>query len=204
MDAEYHIQICRHAVGDKFTAEHLSVITNANIRQDGMFTGLLGHPEYHYDGGNLSYGENYLISQKKLVFDYLSDLSDATKALRAMGRYFHCLQDFYAHSNYVELWINSFGSSPIEPKNPAIMKNGDLFVCRTYYPLEAITYFRTFRPFASKRLPDDSHVNMNLDDPSRGELFPIAMDAAIKRTKSEFLNIKEQLTQAQIKLFTGK
>ena len=203
MDARYHVQICHEGLSNKFSKESLATIIRANLRQDGIFTGILGHPEYHFDGPKIEQSYLYLISQMKLILENLEKTSNVNIALQAFGKYLHCVQDFYAHSNYVSLWTEQYGTEAIDGNKQELLNSDEIICGKVYYPLEAITYFEIFRPFARKILPQDSHANMNLDNPSRGVLFLLAMEAATQRTSVELLKIESQLSPKQKQLFKG-
>jgi|APSaa5957512622_1039677.scaffolds.fasta_scaffold84786_2 hypothetical protein len=208
----YHKAITLKALNDRVTPYAARVIVRANQGQDGL-VGLLRHPEYHFNN-TLSVGLDYLEQQREVIFQVLNHTiadPDTTPliAWKALGRLFHAIQDFYAHSNYVRLWVDLFAKetpqSPdqIDPVVEEIMTHPDLGTGKVYF-LEQISYPLFFiRPFSWRFLPHDAHLHMNLDHPGRGPLFAYAFTAARKRTKYEFERILKRLSPDQQMLFCG-
>ena len=60
MELIYHSEICQKAIGTHFSEKTLEIIIAANHKQDGLFTGLVGHPEYHFDDNNINFLEKNL------------------------------------------------------------------------------------------------------------------------------------------------
>ena len=85
-------------------------------------------------------------------------------AWAAFGRLTHTAQDFYAHSNYVDLWLASHtdGSVPtppeIEPVDPALIDSPALHSGKIYMPLEPFSLIKPLRPLVMPLLPRDSHA----------------------------------------------
>jgi hypothetical protein len=208
MHARYHIQITTGALQDKISSTALRTIIDANLGQDSLL-GLIFHPKYHYDNNLFSEGNSYLEDQRRSAVTALKH-ENLPSAWKAFGRLTHAVQDFYAHSNYVSLWLkNSVSQNPvppnvgqdtflsnveqddflfnqIDPLDPAMLNNPALRSGRIYYLLEAINYLPALSGLASRLSPKDSHLRMNLDGPDRGPLFPYAISAAQKRTIHEF------------------
>ena len=204
----YHVQILAEALADYFSPRALSVITTANNYQDRL-SGQFGHDEYHVDNDSFKQSNDYMEEQRALVILSLQ-ANDATSAWSAFGRLTHTAHDFYAHSNYVTLWLSRFnGNTPpapteIDPVDPNLLNDPDLHSGRVYYPLDVLYYFQILRPFVLSRIPRDSHAWMNLDSPKQGFQFEYAVQAAIKRTAIEFENTMKGLKQDQYRLFVDK
>jgi hypothetical protein len=121
----------------------------------------------------------------------------------------HAVQDFYAHSNYIELWLacHSAGAVPAPPDvdpldsdliySPAL-RSGKVYV------LEALTLIPILKPLVMPLLPRDSHAWMNIDSPGHGTNFAYAFQAAVTRTKIEFEWIVGKLSGNLIKLFVDR
>jgi hypothetical protein len=58
------------------------------------------------------------------------------------------------------------------------------------------------RRLALSILPRDSHAHMNLDSAGQGPLFEYAYQAALKRTVSEFEDLRSSLPPELLALFT--
>jgi len=191
MEKQYHIQMTRRALGPFFSARALDVILAANTGQDSLLN--LLHAEFHFDANAFKQAYRYAESQRRAILESAVQAHDQVKAWEALGRWSHALQDFYSHTNYVALWRARHPQGPIDPLAPEILESPALFAARVYYPLEALTYFKSLRPLMRRLLPADSHANMNLDSPRRGSRFPDAIAAAERRTALEFQKLLAEL-----------
>ena len=200
-----HAGITRRALAAIFSGRALQVIIAANLRQDSLLA-LIGHDEYHFDGNAFEPSHAYLEEQRALAISRLA-ADDVPTAWSAFGRLLHTAQDFYAHSNYIDLWLSrrSNGARPappeVDPVDEDLIRSGALRSGRMYFPLEALYFIRPFRRVALRLLPRDSHAWMNLDSPAQGLNFEYAFQAAIKRTKIEFDKTASQLARDLLKLF---
>jgi hypothetical protein len=125
-------------------------------------------------------------------------------ARKYFGRLTHTAQDFYAHSNYIALWRESYPEAApdeIDPTLASLLTDSRLRSGRLYYPLEAFSFIAVLKPYIVPLLPRDSHARMNIDDPSRPS-FDYAYVAAVKRTAMEFECLCQSLSQTQIQLLT--
>ena len=208
MLTRYHIEILLNALGEHFSPRALSAITNANIYQDGL-SGLFGHDEYHCDNNAFEKTYAYMEEQRALVVSSLRS-GDADSAWGAFGRFLHSAQDFYAHSNYITLWLARFDgqtpppSSKVDPVDSTLIQSPDLRSGKVYYPFEFLYYYRKTRNFSLRYLPHDSHAWMNLDSPEQGFKFDYAMQAAIKRTVIEYDKTTSDFSQEMCMLFLDK
>ena len=105
MKAAYHRQITTTALESLVSPRALKAILHANLGQDG-WGGLLFHPEFHFDDSRFQAGEAYLTTQSKQARSAVLE-GDPSPAWQAFGRLTHAVQDFYAHSNYVQLFLES-------------------------------------------------------------------------------------------------
>ena len=207
MLTEYHIEIMFEALGDHLGARAVGEMTNANIHQD-RFAGQFGHDEFHFDNNAFEKTYRYIEQQRALTVESLQK-KDAKSAWAAFGRMTHTVQDFYAHSNYVTLWLNRFdGQTPpppseIDPLHPDLIHSPDLRSGKTYPPLEYLYFVKSLRRYVLPLIPRDSHAWMNLDSPEQGFKFEYAMQAAIKRTRIEYEKTMSGLPRELIALFNG-
>jgi len=207
MLTEYHIEIMFESLGDHLGTRALSVMTNANIKQD-RFAGQFGHDEFHFDNNAFAKTDAYIEEQRALVIALLKK-NDAPSAWSAFGRLTHSVQDFYAHSNYITMWLHRFnGRTPpappeVDPLDPNLIHSPDLRSGKTYPPIEWMYFIRRLRPLSLRLLPKDSHAWMNLDSPEQGFKFEYAMQAAIKRTRIEYEKTMTGLSREMIGLFVG-
>lgn len=202
MEAVYHRQLLKNALGARVGPGPLEAMVQANIGQDGL-AGLL-REEFHFDGSQFTKSLSYLEACRTEA----AQAPEPGQAWAAFGRLSHGAQDFYAHSNYVALWMAAHPQSDaIDGLDPAILRHPDLISGRVYWPLEALWIVKTLRPWLRRTLPADSHAAMNLDHPGTGPLFAHAMRAAEQRTVAEFERtlalIGETQGQAAMAAFLG-
>lgn len=211
MDAKYHVRITLKALKDRFDPDGLRVIIRANLGQDRL-NNLVGHPEIHFDDGAFAQSERY-IEQQRTVAARASIQGDRPAALRAFGRLLHGRQDFYAHSNWAALWTDQNGG--IEQCKPdgldlctdPLAIPGLVSGTGSAWQFLAVRIPLAGRLYRRWLLPDTSHEAMNLDNPSRGPLFPFAVAAAIKHTRLELdlllTLIERRADQDAVALFLG-
>ena len=202
----YHVEITRLAVGDFFSSNALEKITKANLHQDRLL-GLIGHDEYHFDGSAFDKSYRYVEEQRARVISSLK-ANEAPSAWSAFGRLTHAVQDFYSHSNYVDLWLaarcNRKVPTPaeIDPIDTDLINSPALRSGKVYLLWEALYYFSFFKRLLRPTLPHDSHARMNIDSPEQGSNFAYVFQAAVKRTKIEFEKTTRDLPRDLFALFT--
>ena len=204
---KYHEEIPRKALQNHFPPPALSDIIKANIKQDGLL-GQIGHSHYHFDNNTFTESHVYIQEQRDQLFSSLEKIQPV-RARKHFGRLLHSLQDFYAHSNYVTIWLDGFDprslphQDSIDPCDDQIHASSKLRSGRLYYPLEMLSFIPVIREFVVPLLPRDSHARMNLDGPESGEKFPYAFSAAVKRTSIEFEDIISDMHADNLALFLG-
>jgi len=200
-----HVEITRNALAGSFSNRALDVIIAANLSQDRLLA-LIGHDEYHFDSNAFTQSYAYLEEQRALTVSSL-ETNEISCAWSAFGKLIHAAQDFYSHSNYIDLWLSCQpdGALPtpseVDPLDEDLIHTRALRSGRIYLPLEALYLVRAFRPLILHILPRDSHAWMNLDSPEQGPSFIYAFQAAVKRTKLEFDKTASGLPQDLLKLF---
>jgi hypothetical protein len=202
-----HKEMLEAAVGDQFSSRALEQIVAANIYQDRVL-GQFGHDEYHFDNSAFDKSYAYIEEQRALVISSLM-ANDAPSAWTAFGRLTHTAQDFYSHSNYVDLWLarqpkDAHPTPPeIDPMDPDLLHAEALYSAKIY-PLDYLTAIHILKPLLLPLLPRDAHAWMNLDHPARGPKFPYAFQAAVKRTRIEFERTTKDLPDEVYRLFVDK
>lgn len=205
MLTQYHTEIMLASLGGRFSARAMSVITQANLDQDRL-AGQFGHDEFHFDNNAFEKTYAYIEEQRALVVASLTS-GDASPAWKAFGRFLHSAQDFYAHSNYITLWVSLFAGQmlppppEVDPMDPSLLNSPDLCSGKVYLPLDALYFIKRLRPTILRLIPRDSHAWMNLDSPEQGFKFDYAMQAAIKRTVIEFEKTTEGFSEEMCRLF---
>ena len=208
MNRDYHIQITIQALETYSSPAALQKIVDANLNQDRLFA-QIGHDEYHFDNNAFEASYSYIEKQRSLVrISLMAD--DPGTAWKAFGRLTHTAQDFYAHSNYIDLWLvcQPEGACPapeqVQPMDPDLLHSPELRSGQVSLPWEAFTVVGFLVPIVKPLLPRDSHAWMNLDSPKQGYQFEYAVQAAIRRTRIEFENTMEGMTEELIRMFEGK
>ncbi len=201
-----HNRIMRQALSDKFSARALAVMIAANAQVDSI-PNLLGHAELHFDDNAFERGRAVIEAQRALIRPAL-ERGEARAAWQAFGRLTHTAQDFYGHSNYVDLWLacqpNGMVPAPgeIDAMDDALVENPSLRSGKMYYVLDLLTLVPGLKKFVLPRMPRDSHAWMNLDSEARGPMFEYAFQAAVKRTRIELEHVANGLTSELYRIFT--
>lgn len=207
MHPKYHAQITRQALQDRFSDAAMKKVIAANLYQDRP-TAQIGHDEYHFDNNAFEKGYAYIEEQRALVMKSLQS-KDAAMAWAAFGRLAHTAQDFYAHSNYVDLWLSCQSGtartpSEIDPVDSTLIDHPTLHSGKIYMPLEVFSLVKPLQPLVMPLLPRDAHAWMNLDSPEQGHRFDYAFHAAIKRTRIEFEKTISGLPYEQVAAFVDR
>jgi hypothetical protein len=200
----YHIEILHLALDGTFSPHALGKIIAANLYQDRL-RGQIGHDEYHFDNNAFDRSYAYIEEQRALTVSSLL-ANDALSAWSGFGRLTHTAQDFYAHSNYINLWLarqpdaSLLSPMEVDPMSSDVTNSGALRSGKVYL-IEILKFIPPLRPLVMSILPRDSHGWMNLDAPDRGPNFKYAFQAAVKRTTIEFEKTTKGLPVDSIRLF---
>jgi hypothetical protein len=206
MIAVYHRLILERAMDKKVSQRALKQIIAANLKQDAWYYQII-HPHFHFDNDAFETGNAFVASQRKTVIKALKN-KDPFAAWKAFGRLSHAAQDFYAHSNYVALWLSGYGESDpspekIDPLDPALLASSELKSGHFYLPFELLYFIPAIRKQILPWLPRNSHAWMNIDEPSRSN-FDYVMTAAIKCTLIEYELIAKSLDTSEMALFEDR
>lgn len=200
-----HAKMTRQALDERVSQRALRAIIFGNLNQDNL-RGQIGHDEYHFDNNAFEKSLAYMDGQRALCISSLKDRKPAS-AWAAFGRLTHAAQDFYAHSNYVTLWLARYDDAAlpapleIDPVDASLVNGPNLRSGKTYYPQEALYFVPGMRKLALSILPLDSHAHMNLDSEASGPYFQFAFSAAVKRTQLEFNRLENSLSPDALALF---
>lgn len=93
-----HRRITERALKDVLGPKALRRVIRANLRQDLH----QATSKFHFDNCAFAEGIEYINEQFELALFLCR--SDEGAALEAFGRIIHALQDFYSHSNWIELF----------------------------------------------------------------------------------------------------
>jgi hypothetical protein len=194
MLGRYHEEITRRSIGSFFTSVTLAEIVGANVGQD-TFTSLLGvNAHRHVCDCTVAESLAYIDEEHAYIAD-IAQYPDSDREQRtALGRLLHTVQDFYAHTNYVVLWLAQ--NAGIEPPDVAQINEFDPRIVT--HPALRIAQWVTWRdplyyvPLLGSVLrrfwlPEGSHEALHLDSPDRGLHFHFAMSIARQRTRTEYM-----------------
>jgi hypothetical protein len=190
METKYHIEITKRALGRYFSTEALETIITANIKQDRLAF-MIGHDYIHFDGNSFTEGFRYIASQEAQVLFHL-ERSQYEQARTAFGCILHSWQDFYSHSNYVDLWLNRHpGVQPEEivHADPIIFHHPELRSGKNYGVIEFFSMIPILTGLITPFMPADSHAKMNKDSPKAGSGFEYAYWGACKATFAAYENV---------------
>jgi hypothetical protein len=202
-----HAEMTRRALASLFSPRALQAIVSANIGVDAIWN-QIGHDEFHFDNNAFRASRTFM-SQQRAVIRPALEQSDALRAWRAFGRLTHAAQDFYSHSNYVDLWLscqpNGIVPAPseIDPLDDTLIENPSLRSGKGYLPFGALSFVPGVRRLVMPLMPADSHARMNLDSAASGPMFPYAFEASVKRTRLEYDFATSGLPSSLIRLFRG-
>ncbi len=201
MDLPYHEQITRAAVGTLFDTPAMAQILAANFEQDAL-RNLVGKPYLHFDDNKIAESLAYVDTCFERIATVMAhaDVDVGAEQRRIFGQLSHTVQDFYAHSNYVNLWFAEYGTEQSTPKDidsldaallhHAALRTGSFRLWRD------IVYYIPGVKYIARKLyiPPHSHEAMHLDNPQRGVKFEYAMAAAIRRTRHEYHRVIKIIT----------
>jgi len=117
-----HAGIIEEALGTRLSADALAVIIEASYHQDDEENAF---NEFHFDNCALI-GSLAFIADRYRELIYIAGAvvehkSNALPVLELMGKILHAIHDFFAHSNWLELWAGvSFGKDRIESREQLI------------------------------------------------------------------------------------
>lgn len=188
MNEPYHRSITKKACADRMSPAALKSVVAGNLWQD-FITGQVGHPEYHFTDIPMEACLAYVEREHQQALSALKR-GYPRLARHAFGRLSHAAQDFYAHSNYIQLWLEAHpeGGQP-DPLETQVLQHPRLHLARTY-PIEFLCWLPGWDLLMKRFLAPDSHTWMNLDTPRslgcrQPRSFELAVRAAELRTGTE-------------------
>jgi len=194
MKTKYHIEITRSVLDKHFETNALEKIIQSNIKQDRLKY-QIGHDYIHFDGSAFEAGFNYISQNMAMLFESI-DKGEFENAWIALGRILHSWQDFYSHSNYVDLWLEKVkdpGALIIDPDDSDILNSPKMQSGKNYGIFELLALIPGISFLIKPLMPANSHAKMNLDSPKSGKRFNYAYTAAKKRTEIVIEQILKQI-----------
>jgi hypothetical protein len=210
MKTRFHIEISQLALEKYFSQNVIEKIIKANTRQDRIKF-QFGHDYIHFDSSAFSEGFDYISQQTELIYESLLK-GDFELAWCSLGRILHSWQDFYAHSNYVRIWLQKTPNpepKKINYKDQEIIGSPNLRSGKNYGLFEFLALTPVISILVKPLMPSDSHAKMNLDSPNSSPAFDYAYYAAKSRTEDVIEQIINEinhlnLSEEMLNTFLGK
>lgn len=214
MLGRYHIEITKKSLGSFFSPASLREIARANVGQDslGSLFGVQAHR--HVCDCSVADSLAYIEEEHTNLAALTLTTGAEGKQRAALGRLLHTVQDFYAHTNYVALWLSARGDTDslddatVDGLDPYILAHPRLQTAQWLTWRDPFYYVpvmgKVLRRF---HLPPASHEAIHLDSPSRGDAFYLAMAIARQRSRREYARavaaIRERGGHAAVARFHG-
>jgi hypothetical protein len=202
MDTPYHISVLTETLGSQISARALQTIIAGNLGQDrgrDQFK-----PHVHFDNSLFTEGLAFMEAQHAII----ARSNEASEMWLAFGKLTHAAQDFYSHSNYVDLWLEANGGfektkpEDINGLDEKLLADSRLVSGNFFLWRDIIYYIPLLKNFAKKHwVFPDSHEAMNLDVPECGAQFPYSIVAAKQRTRAEYDRVMKTLSPQRAAMF---
>jgi len=196
---DIHAQLTQQANEGMLNDQQLALVILANLLQDTRQT----ESWIHFDNCAFPDGIEYIAGQ----WDLIREIGDpySTESLGAFGQLLHTVQDFYAHSNWIELHTNQ---SPIPV--------WDLVLSSLPPEIVSGTWFIGHPKRCAAGAPTHAQLNKDSADSAEGSkivpsgpnqgksLFQLAFNTALAATKVQFAHLRAIPVAAGILKGTGK
>lgn len=191
MELEYHSAVTCEAIGEHFDQTALNQIIEANFSQDSGLNQL--RLEIHFDNNLIPKSLAYIYAEHARIVALAAQPAGGPAQRAALGRLCHTVQDFYSHSNYVDLWLAANGGlatttpADIDGLDDTLLNHPDLITGNFYLWRDLVFHIPGIRHIARRiYIPPGSHEAMNLDTPAKGPHFAYSLVAACQRTRHEY------------------
>jgi hypothetical protein len=181
-----HAEITHDALAATFNAANLNLVQRACESQCKPGSEAAGETRRHFGDESFSKALSYMDRQKRLIIDFAASADsspmDRARALYHLGLLLHTAQDFYSHTNYIEMAVERMKSSPALLKDP--------------YSMELVDWTK----LATKRTSGlQSSHDIYKDDPNSAEgkiacgnsnYFKIAKELSVKETIRQWNSVE--------------
>ncbi|MBS1999853.1 MAG: hypothetical protein U0103_06935 [Candidatus Obscuribacterales bacterium] len=192
-----HDEITHDALSATFNAANLNLVQRACESQSKPGSEAASETRRHFGDDNFSRALSYMDRQKRLIIDFAASADtnpmDRARALYHLGLLLHTAQDFYSHTNYVEITAERMKGSPIGLRDPYSM---DL--------VDWIKLASTSKPGSAPKPPAtkstlQSSPEIYKDDPNSAEskiacgssnYYKVAKELAIKETMRQWKSVE--------------
>jgi len=157
-----HVKMMHLALDGLVSARALKRMIGANILVDAIWN-QLGRHELHFDDNAIEGGYAYLAEQRACIRPALES-GQPEAAWDAFGRLTHTAQDFYSHTNYVDLWTACQPdgmippASQIDPLDDMLLNSPALRSGKPYLPLGLLSFIPLVGKWFDGLMPADSHA----------------------------------------------
>lgn len=193
-----HEEITHDALSATFNAANLNLVQRACESQSKPGSEAASETRRHFGDDNFSKALSYMDRQKRLIIDFAASADtnpmDRARALYHLGLLLHTAQDFYSHTNYVELAAERMKGSPIGLRDPYSMDLVDWIKLASTSKLAS-----TAPPTATKTSRLQSSPEIYKDDPNSAEskiacgssnYYKVAKELAIKETMRQWKSVE--------------
>lgn len=112
MRSRYHVHMTRTVLGEYFAPHALDEVISANVGQDSLSSVFGDQAWRHFCGPSIAHSLRYIETEHAQVTELAHNPGCEPEQRAAFGRLLHTAQDFYAHSNYVDLWLAARTARP--------------------------------------------------------------------------------------------
>lgn len=201
MYARYHIETTECVLRQDFSPKALKQVVTANLSQDSLGDLFRSGQAYrHFCNTQVAVSLAYIEEQHMLIerlakrsAEQIHEAKELAQRQRmALGRLLHTVQDFYSHTNYVDLWLRERHIDQsklvdlVDGLDKAVLNHRDLRTAH-WFALEILFHIPLIGSLLRLIwLPPHSHEAMHLDSPQRGLRFGYSMIMAQQRTAREY------------------
>jgi hypothetical protein len=201
MLGRYHEEITRRILGKFFTPKTLKEIVRANIAQDTLPSLFGAGAHRHVCDCTVAHSLDYIAEEHAQIAELAQMPGREQEQRAALGRLLHTAQDFYAHTNYVALWLAEKGEAVLanleidleinlegnDGLESHLWSHEHLQIAQWTAWREPLYYVPVIGNLMRWIwLPEASHEAIHLDSPDRGPRFQVAMAIAQQRTHKEY------------------
>lgn len=187
MYARYHVHVTKGALWLYFAENALKQIVDANVSQDSAASLFGSDAHRHFCDRVLANSFAYIESEHATIVECAQTPGHESEQRAAFGRLLHTVQDFYAHSNYVDLWLalrspRETQATPVPTPVPALANGPEPLATHStrVYPTEAQRETATLPGQAGSTDFTTGHKVDTLAEPPPTNTLPInALDSAI-------------------------
>jgi hypothetical protein len=182
-----HDEITHDALAATLNAANLNLVQRACESQCKPGSEAASETRRHFGDDNFSRALSYMDRQKRLIIDFAASADtnpmDRARALYHLGLLLHTAQDFYSHTNYIELTVERLKDSPIGLRDPYSMDLVDwtrLAATKTNNPLKS----------SHEIYKDDPNSTEGKIAIGNANYFKVAKELAVKESMRQWKSVE--------------